>query len=342
MQDVLLWGVGVIVLFAGGLGAYLFLKGQRFDLVEYERIAVFKGTGEFVGIRGPGRVFIWPSIFRFWVGEQVRGSDGLVVKNADVENPESRFDLREETTPIVPVHCITGDDVVVSISPAFTYRITDPEKLVLNINDHGMALANAIHGVLFAVVGGMSLTEVITGREFIVEQMRARISEQAERWGINVISVELTDVKPDEAVEKAMNDRKAAEEKAEADRLNLVVAAEARRQGGEIDNQTALAKAEADKQSIIAMAEAEKYAAIAKAEGDKEAEILKAQGTNALYRAILELGDEVDVVLKYEQIQALRSLGNSSNSKLVILPANMTDITGLRDISMVDGNIASQ
>ncbi len=67
----------------------------------------------------------------------------------------------------------------------------------------------------------MTLTDAITGREAIATQMRARLAEQADRWGISMISVEIQDIKPEASVERAMNERRAAEENAERDRFEL-------------------------------------------------------------------------------------------------------------------------
>lgn len=313
-------------------------KILSFPLVEYERVAVFKHTGEFVGIRGPGLVRIWPGLL-FLPGEQVRDQYGHPVMDPTLAS--SKFDLREVATVLGDEHCITSDSAVVNIPPAIVYQVTDPEKLVLNVQNHYDALQTAINATLRAVVGTMSLTEVITGRETIADAMRTRLAEQADRWGISVISVEIQDIKPEQSVEKAMNERRAAEENAERDRFDLVVRAEARLQGAQADNQASIALAEAEKQAIITRAEAQKQAAITIAEGEKEAEILRSEGSASLYRVLTSLDNGAEVALRYEQIQALKNLGDSSNSKLVIVPANLAAIRDLRDLPSIENMIPS-
>ena len=315
---------------------YVWMNKQTYPLVEFERIAVFRKSGEFVGIRGPGLVHIWPS-FLFLQGEQIRGTHGQIVTGP--QDPDCTFDLREISTRLSEEHCITGDNAIVRIPPAIIYQINDPQKLVLNVANHGAALETAINATLRAVVGGMTLTEVITGRESIAEQMTSRLADQADRWGIAVISVEIQDIKPDDEVERAMTERRAAEERAERDRQNLVVAAEARRQGAVADNEAAIALAETQKQTSIAQAEAYKQAAITRAEGDRQAEILKAEGVSALYKSLMDLGDGAEVALRYEQIQALRNLSGSSNSKLVIVPANMAAVNNVAQLPFIEGVI---
>ena len=151
-----------------------------------------------------------------------------------------------------------------------------------------------------------------------------------------MISVEIQDIKPEASVERAMNERRAAEENAERDRFELVVRAQARLQGAEADNQASIARADAEKLATITKAEAQKLAAITIAEGEKEAEILRSEGVASLYKVLMGLGAGADVALRYEQIQALKNLGDSSNSKLVIVPANMAAIGGARDVSMIE------
>jgi regulator of protease activity HflC (stomatin/prohibitin superfamily) len=61
----------------------------------------------------------------------------------------------------------------------------------------------------------MTLTEVITGRDTIAGALRAGLQEQADRWGMRIVSLEIQDIKPAVEVEGAMNERRAAEEQTE-------------------------------------------------------------------------------------------------------------------------------
>ena len=333
----------VVVLLLAGVALIVVLvrmgRASVVSLVEFERVAVFRDTGEFLEIRGPGLVSIRKRSLFSRRGELLRDQYGRVVQ--DYATDEHKFDLRERAQTLGDEHCITGDSAVVSISPAVVYQIMDPEKLVLNVQNHYEALATAINATLRAAVGAMTLTNVITGRESIATEMRARLQEQADRWGISIISLEIQDIKPAPEVEMAMNERRAAEEEVERDRLDLVVRAEARLQGAEADNRTAIAQAEAEKQASITHAEAQRQSAITIAEGEKEADILRADGAAALYKMLVALGPGADVALRYEQIQALKALSESNNAKLVIAPTNLTNIDGARDISVVENLVSN-
>ena len=340
-MEIIIAAAVILVIVIGAVGFLMSRSYQVYSLVEYERIAVFKETGEFSDIRGPGRIRIARGgiLNALGMSEQVRDQYGRVV--TDPEDTTSRFDLREISVRLGDSHCITGDSAVVNISPAIIYKITDPAKLVLNVNNHHDALQNSINGTLRSVVGSMSLTEVITGRDSIVSQMTSQLAEEAFRWGIAVVSVEVQDIKPDPQVEEAMNERRSAEERAERERQELVVAAEARRQGAVADNERLVANAEATKQASILEAEAVKQSAIIRAEGEREAEILRGEATATLYNGLLELGEGADIALRYEQIQALLNLGNSGNSKLVILPTDMTIMQDPRSISLIENSFAA-
>ncbi len=337
-------------------GWWIFRNTLAFNLIEFERIAVFRTDGTFSAIRGPGTVRVWPTIFPFLPiirGDQVRGTHGQVVTRADAQglsgirsgaemvrregsdfkynlDPSSTFDLRETAMVLGTEHCNSRDNVGIDITPAIVYQITDPAKLVLNVSNHELAMYTALNAALRAVIGTMTLTDVTTAREEIASQTATRLASQADRWGIAVISVEIQAIEPDTEIMNAINERRAAEENAEASRQTLVVQAEARRQGAVADNERNIAEAEAEKQATIT-----------RAEGEKEAEILKAEGATALYKMLMELGDGADIALRYEQIRALRNLGDSPNSKLVVVPANvaanMATLNGLHDIPFVEG-----
>ena len=287
------------------VGAWYFFRPRNFrTLAEYERMVVFTATGRLKAVKGPGLIHLWP-----W----------------ETVPDDALMDLRDMVVRDKVLHCQTSDNIVVQIEPAVVYKITDPAKTLTEIQNPEAGITTSAHASLRAIVGTMSLTQVITSRQGIAEQMSSNIAMQAERWGMDVINVEIQEIILDQEVVSAMNLRRAQEEESEANRLATVVQADAKRQA-----------ALADSEALRTLADAEKYAVIAKAEGDKTAEILRSEGIASLYQVLAKLGDDVDVALKYEQIQALRTIGESTNSKLVIVPENLSQINGLRDVSLLD------
>ena len=151
-----------------------------------------------------------------------------------------------------------------------------------------------------------------------------------------MVSVEIQDLRPGPAVEKAMTDRRAAEESAEAARMTTVITAQARREAEESENEALGARAQMEREEMISKAEVQRQAMIAQAEGERDAQKLRTEGAEAFYGMLTQLGPGVEVALRYEQIQALKSLGESPNAKLVIAPSNLTQMNGVRDIAFVE------
>ncbi|HEX77188.1 MAG TPA: paraslipin [Dehalococcoidia bacterium] len=260
---------------------------------QFERLVVFTMTGKYGGIRGPGFVYIPP-------GYKV------------VE----RIDLREIVKDMPDQHCITRDNVVVTIDPIVFYKVVDPEKKVLSIQNAEEGIRNVARTTLRAVVGDMEFADVIAKREQIAAQLKVRLAEEAGRWGIDVTTVEIAEVKTDRIVEEAMARRKAEIEQAEAERRATILKAEAEKEA-----------AQAEREALLIRAEAEKNAAIAKAEGEKQAQILHAEGISIYYQKLAELGQGAETALRFESIAALKKFGESENAKLVIIPSEMRGLT---------------
>lgn len=312
------WALGAGIILAllamGGAGAFFLLRGRFRTLLEYERLVVFSISGRFVGVRGPGLVFI---------------NFGLVPGGAPI-------DIRDQVVSLPPEQCITADSSVVTIRPAVVYKITDPGKMATEIRNPEEGITTATNAALRAIIGAMTLTEAITGREIIASGMGQRVTEQAQRWGISIINLELQGIAVSPEVERAMNERRANEELAEAERRTAELRAEAARQQYVVEADAKRQGAASESEALRIQAEAESYAITARAEGEKKAEELRAQGLSALYATLREMGEDVEVALKYEQIQALRTIGASPNAKLVIIPENLSRFSNVGEITRLE------
>lgn len=280
------------------------------SVAEYERLAVFQMSGRFAGLRGPGIVFITP-------GQTVH----------------STIDLREQIQDIPDQHCLTKDSVVVIVDPIVFYQIRDPEKAILTVNDPLNAIISVARTTLRAVVGDLELLDVTGNREGIASSLRARLSEESDRWGIDITNVEIADLKLQPEVEQAMAHRRASVEQAEANRSITVLDAEAQREG-----------AKAESEALITRSEAEKTAMIAQAEGEKQAQVLRAEGLDYYFRKLTALGSDADTAIRFEQVAALKEFAASPNAKLVIIPSEMKELTGqglgsMRDLAFTEGAI---
>lgn len=312
------WTLGAVIilvlLVVGGAGAFFLLRSRFRTLLEYERLVVFSISGRFAGVRGPGLVFI---------------NFGLVPGGAAV-------DIRDQVVNLPPEQCITADSSVVTIRPTVVYKITDPGKMATEIRNPEEGIISATNASLRAIIGTMTLTEAITGREIIASDMGQRVAEQAQRWGISIINLELQGIAVSPEVERAMNERRANEELAEAERRTAELRAEAARQQYVVEADAKRQGATSESEALRIQADAESYAITARAEGAKKAEELRAQGLSALYATLREMGDDVEVALKYEQIQALRTIGASPNAKLVIIPETLSRFSNVGEITRLE------
>jgi len=147
---------------------------------EYERGVIFR-LGRLVGAKGPGLFFIIPIV------------DRMV-----------KIDLRVVTLDIPSQDCITNDNVTVKVNAVAYYRIVDPERAVVAIEDFRRATWQIAQTSLRNVIGQSELDEMLAHREKINEQLQTIIDEQTEPWGVKVSVVEVKDVELPQTMQRAM------------------------------------------------------------------------------------------------------------------------------------------
>jgi regulator of protease activity HflC (stomatin/prohibitin superfamily) len=147
---------------------------------EYERGVIFR-LGRLVGAKGPGLFFIIPIV------------DRMV-----------KVDLRVITLDIPSQDCITNDNVTVKVNAVAYYRVVDPERAVVAVEDFRRATWQIAQTSLRNVIGQSELDELLAHREKINEQLQSIIDEQTEPWGVKVSIVEVKDVELPQTMQRAM------------------------------------------------------------------------------------------------------------------------------------------
>jgi regulator of protease activity HflC (stomatin/prohibitin superfamily) len=147
---------------------------------EYERGVIFR-LGRLVGPKGPGLFFIIPIV------------DRMV-----------KVDLRVITLDIPSQDCITNDNVTVKVNAVAYYRVVDPERAVVAVEDYKRATWQIAQTSLRNVIGQSQLDELLAHREKINEQLQTIIDEQTEPWGVKVSIVEVKDVELPQSMQRAM------------------------------------------------------------------------------------------------------------------------------------------
>jgi regulator of protease activity HflC (stomatin/prohibitin superfamily) len=257
---------------------------------EFERLVIL-ALGRFAGVRGPGIVLVLP-----W-------------------ESATKVDLRERFLEIPRQTAITKDNAPISIDFLVYYRVIDPKRSVLQVDNVVSASLNIATTTLRAVIGDITLDDVLAKREEINDKLRVKLDEITERWGLKITSVEIREIEPPRDVQDAMNRQMTAERTRRA----MVTQASGERE-------SAVMVAEGQKQAEILKAEGEKQAEILKAQGEREAQLLRAQGFALALRAIYEQAQRIDSnTMALQYMEALKALGASESTKFV-LPLELTTL----------------
>ena len=168
-----------------------------------------------------------------------------------------------------------------------------------------------------AVIGDITLDEVLSQRERINEAIRVRLDSETNRWGIKVTNVEIKEIDPPREILEAMNRQMSAE------RVRRAVVLEA--SGTKEANITV---AEGEKQAAILRAEGDKEAQILAAEGDQQAAILIADGFSQAMTRVNNVAEGVHAnSMGLQYLDTLKALGDSPSSKF-IFPMEFTGLLG--------------
>jgi regulator of protease activity HflC (stomatin/prohibitin superfamily) len=249
---------------------------------QYERLLVFTlGRTSPQEVKGPGWVFVVPIIQR-----------GV------------RVDLREQFIEVPSQTNITRDNAPISIDFLIYWRIVEPYKSVVEVQNFTGALQNIATTTLRAVIGDILLDDVLSKREQINEVLRVKMDEVTERWGGKVTTVEIREIIPPREVQDAMNRQLSAERTRRA----------------------VITESEGTRQSAINVAEGTKQAEILRAEGDRQAAILRAEGFSLALERIYQAASQVDQkTMALQYLEAFKALGASPSTKY-ILPLEVTEL----------------
>ncbi len=274
----------------------LFILGgllRSFILIarEYERYVVFR-LGRSIGAKGPGLIILIPLI-----------------------DTATKVDLREQFMEVPQQTAITKDNAPISVDFLTYWKVSDPERSVLQVGNFAAASQGIATTTLRAVIGDITLDDVLAQRERINQTLRSKLDEVTERWGVKITAVEIREITPPREVQEAMNRQMSAERTRRA----LVTEAEGKRQA-------AITLADGEKTSAILRAEGSKQAAILEAEGQKMAQALRAEGFATALNAIFEAARHVDAnTMLIQYLEALKALGASPATKY-IFPMEFTGL----------------
>ena len=196
---------GIVFLLIGGFFSLLIpgmISRTLYVIPEFQRVVILK-LGKFVGVRGPGR---------FWV----------IPYPPFYESVAMTLDLRVQTRVITAAQTLTADNVPVGCEAVLFWRVENPETAALEVANYREAVFQASNSALKDTIGTMELTELLGEREMISNKVKNIIDKTAATFGVDVSSVEITDVHvPDDLIQElsvtAQSRRSAQAKIAEAD-----------------------------------------------------------------------------------------------------------------------------
>lgn len=192
--NLILLGIAIIVI--------LFIISGIRIVKEYERGVIFR-LGRLVGARGPGIFYVIP-----------------ILENMN------KIDLRIVTYDVPSQEVITTDNVTVSVNAVAYYRVVDPERAVVEVQEYRYATSQMAQTTLRSVIGQAELDELLAERDKINAQLQRIIDDATDPWGIKVTAVEVKDVELPDEMQEAM----AMQARAERERRARIIRADAEMQ----------------------------------------------------------------------------------------------------------------
>jgi regulator of protease activity HflC (stomatin/prohibitin superfamily) len=272
-----------LVLLILALALIATLASQAVRVVrEYQRLVVFR-LGKCIGARGPGPVLLIPFVDR-----------------------PVLVDQRELFMEVPHQACITKDNVPIQIDFLIFRQVLDPVASVLAITNFGGAAQGIAATTLRALIGDIALDDVLAQRERINDELRDKLDDVTERWGVKVNAVEIREIVPPREVQDAMN----------------------RQMSAERTRRAAVTEAEGKRQATITVAEGERQSQILRADGERQAEILRAQGHAQALETVFGAAQLIDSkTMTLQVIDGLKAIGAGPSSTFVI-PMEFTRLLG--------------
>ena len=260
---------------------------------QYERAVIFR-LGRYVGTRGPGLVILVPFVDR-----------------------GTKVDMRELVLDEPAQSSITQDNALVDIDFVVYMRVVDAEAAVINVQSYLRAVRNLATTTLRAVIGDITVEEVLSERETINRRLQVKMAEEVTRWGVEVKAIEIREITPQHDIQDAMT------RLLTADRTKRSEITESEGQ-----RQSAINVAEGNKRSAILEAEGSKESQVLRAQGAREAAILNAEGFSIGLQRIYETASGVDgntMALQY--LEMMKQLGAGDSTKWII-PMDLAQVAG--------------
>ncbi|MFQ5510107.1 MAG: slipin family protein [Leptospirillia bacterium] len=176
----------------------LFLYSAVKILREYDRAVVFQ-LGRFWKVKGPGLILLIPGVQKM-----------------------VKVSLRTVAMDVPTQDIITRDNVSVKVNAVIYFRVLDPQKAIINVEDYLYATSQVAQTTLRSVLGSAELDELLSERDAINQKLQEILDRQTDSWGVKVSLVEVKHVDLPQEMQRAM----AKQAESERERRAKVIHAE--------------------------------------------------------------------------------------------------------------------
>ncbi len=277
-----------VVLFAVIIGVG---RSAVYKIHAYERGIHLRG-GKFLGVNQPG-----------WHARIPLVDTVIILK------------VNERLGYVERIPAMTSDDVTMDVSLQYTYRVTDPQRFALEVDDPERIVFEFVQGKLRDVVNTKDMTEVMHSRAEINQSVMAALREKEEQYGVEFITVQIQSASPPEEVVTAIKDRMVAVQRQEQAQAE----AAQRRTLADADYYAAQKAAEGEAYQIAKLAEAEA----------ERITLTSAAQQEAIRGVLVELADKGPLAEQYIQLLIAQEL--KENSKWIIGGGEATPVIELRE-----------
>ena len=226
---------------------------------------------------------------------------GLNLIISYIDDVSFKITTKDIVLDIPSQEVITLDNVVIIANAVAYINIVSPEKAVYGVEDYELAIRTLVQTSLRSIVGEMALDDALSSRDQIKAKLKTSISDDIADWGITLKTVEIQDINPSGTMQQAMEEQAAAERQ---------------------------------RRATVTRADGEETAAILEADGrleasrrDAEAQVVLAEATKSALSKVNEAIQDKELPAMYllgeQYIDAMKTMSNSSNAKLVVLPADL-------------------
>jgi len=234
------------------------------------------------------------------------------------ETISNKVSMRERVMDIPSQDIITRDNAMVKVDGIVFYRIFEASKATYEVENVTGAIEDLTTTNIRSVMGSMDLDELLSRRDEINTRLLEVVDKATDPWGIQVLRVEIKDIRPPQDLVDSMT----RQMKAERDRRASILEAEGMREA-EVLN------ARGKKEAIVLEATGQKEAAFLEAESrEREAEA-EAKATMMMSEAISKGSiHAVNFFVAQEYIKALSELASADNQKVILMPLEASSVIG--------------